>query len=237
MALRSAGPLIRESVKSSLALAGGHGSHLLGEVRKASHRLSDYAPKPLRPAPDPARHHMWPDVRVPDVLLPWRTGLTACVAYKCEARPYSMARWAAGVTSRVLGVPGLGEFVPVASVVAKVMRDASPGGLPSEVRGRERTWQRKGPGRGSRDDRAVDPGSVSAGPGGCGHTGSRNCSGIRRCRLSAGSASSANGRGRIVVRPSLEGRAETTGWSCRCPRSPGAGTILIRGRRPNGSST
>ena len=28
---------------------------------------------PLRPASDPARHCMWPDVRVPSVLLPWRT--------------------------------------------------------------------------------------------------------------------------------------------------------------------
>ena len=53
--------------------AAGHGSHLLGEARQASDKPSDYAPKPLRPAPDPARHCIWPDVRVPDVLLPWRT--------------------------------------------------------------------------------------------------------------------------------------------------------------------
>jgi hypothetical protein len=49
------------------------GSHLLGETRKASYKPSDYAPRLLRLAPDPARHRMWPDVRVPDVLLPWRT--------------------------------------------------------------------------------------------------------------------------------------------------------------------
>ena len=33
-------------------------SHLLGEARKASDKPSDYASRPLQPAPDPARHRM-----------------------------------------------------------------------------------------------------------------------------------------------------------------------------------
>ena len=32
-------------------------------------KASDYTPRPRQPVRAPARHGMWPDVRVPDVLL------------------------------------------------------------------------------------------------------------------------------------------------------------------------
>jgi hypothetical protein len=49
--------------------------------RKASDKPSDYAPRLLRSAPDPARQRMWPDVRVPDFL---GSGQTKSVGMACK---------------------------------------------------------------------------------------------------------------------------------------------------------
>ena len=62
-------PLTSRDIQfSSMRMLLAMGLSSGGEARKASDKPSDYAPRPLRPAPDPARHRMWPDLRVPDFL-------------------------------------------------------------------------------------------------------------------------------------------------------------------------
>jgi hypothetical protein len=65
--------------------------------RKASDKPSDYAPRLLRSAPDPARQRMWPDVRVPDFLGP---GQTKSVGMACK-RSAVRARLAPQVRSEI----------------------------------------------------------------------------------------------------------------------------------------
>jgi hypothetical protein len=118
---RSTGPDVEECEIVDAGVAG-HWSHLLGETRKASDRPSDYAIRPLRPAPDLARQRMWPDVRVPATVADEiaRHGMqevsgSSPLSSTPGERPFSRSRERA-------------VFVPRGTLRGKIV--AAPSGLP-----------------------------------------------------------------------------------------------------------
>jgi hypothetical protein len=92
--------------------------------RKASDKPSDYAPRLLRSAPDPARQRMWPDVRVPDFLGP---GQTKSVGMACK-RSAVRARLAPPRSEALSPVAGEGLPRLRGTLRGKIV--AAPSGLP-----------------------------------------------------------------------------------------------------------
>ena len=163
-------------------------------------------------------------------------GRMRCVQMK--ARPSWVAFGpGACLTSRSLSGPGLAVLL-VASGVAKVVKLARLRRYRWRSAGGSGHGERKGPDRGSRNDRAVDPGQSAWGQAGAGApvqgiVGYQALSAQRRERIERLMADAG-----IVVQPPLaEAGRETIGWSCPCRRRPRYGKLtLIHGLRPSGSS-